>query len=85
MDPERLLTGEWIIAACRAFNPRAHVLDWDWFYIQYGGFMVVSSLVVFGEMILLIGFLRIIKQVTRLVPSSFNVFDRNMWYNQNKD
>ena len=46
--------------------------------------MTVSSMVVFGEMILLIAFLRIIKQTTRLVPGSFNVFDQNLWYNQNK-
>ena len=47
--------------------------------------MVVSSLVVFGEMVLLIGFLRIIKAATRLVPGSYNVFDQNLWYNQSQE
>lgn len=34
------------------------ILVGNWFFVQYSGFLIVSSLVVLGEMFLLVGLLR---------------------------
>ena len=53
-----------------------------WYFVTFWGYMTSTAFFIFGQMVLLVALLKVTKICCLFIPTSSEVYDCNLWYNQ---
>ena len=53
-----------------------------WYFVTFWGYMTSTAFFIFGQMVLLVALLKVTKICGLFIPTSSDVYDCNLWYNQ---